>query len=136
MLSRVCLFADRGAPLSMGFSRQEHWRDSLLQAIFPTQASNPVLLHCRQNPYCLTSSKVKTFYACGIRPLLGIACNELKRTAYLGCFQRPAVEAEVCISINCKSKFTDTEKRITVTMSLWKLVSPIPLSSGFPESSY
>ena len=38
------------ALLSMGFSRQEYWRDchSLLQEIFPTQGSNPGLLHCRQ----------------------------------------------------------------------------------------
>ena len=66
--------------------------------------------------------------AYGNSPLLGTACNELKRTAYLDCFQRPAVEAEVRISINCKYKFPDTEKRITVTMSLWKLVCSIPLS--------
>ena len=34
------------APLSMGFSRQEHWSGSLclLQGIFPTQGSNPPLL--------------------------------------------------------------------------------------------
>ena len=38
------------APLSMGFSRQEYWSDchSLLQGIFPTQGSNPGILHCRQ----------------------------------------------------------------------------------------
>ena len=37
------------APLSMGFSRQEYWTSchSLLQEIFPTQGSNPGLLHCR-----------------------------------------------------------------------------------------
>ena len=35
------------APLSMGFSRQEYWRGlhALLQAIFPTQGSNPCVLH-------------------------------------------------------------------------------------------
>ena len=34
------------APLSMGFSRQEHWSGlhALLQGIFPTQRSNPHLL--------------------------------------------------------------------------------------------
>ena len=43
-LSRVKVFATPRTetyqtPLSMGFSRQEHWRgeDSLLQGIFPTQ---------------------------------------------------------------------------------------------------
>ena len=37
----------RQAPLSMGFSRQEHWMGyhDLLQGIFPTQGSNPHLLH-------------------------------------------------------------------------------------------
>ena len=35
------------APLSMGFSRQEYWSGllALLQAIFPTQGSNPCLFH-------------------------------------------------------------------------------------------
>ena len=35
------------APLSMGFSRQEYWSGlhALLQGIFPTQGSNPHLLH-------------------------------------------------------------------------------------------
>ena len=35
------------APLSMGFSRQEYWSalHALLQGIFPTQGSNPCLLH-------------------------------------------------------------------------------------------
>ena len=53
--SRVRLFVTlwavaRQAPLSMGFSRQEHWRvgcHALLQGIFPTQRSNLHLLHCR-----------------------------------------------------------------------------------------
>ena len=39
------------ALLSMGFSRQEFWSKVaifLLQGIFPTQGSNPGLLHCRQ----------------------------------------------------------------------------------------
>ena len=37
----------RQAPLSMGFSRQEHWSGlpSLLQGIFPTQGSNLHLSH-------------------------------------------------------------------------------------------
>ena len=40
----------RQAPLSMGFSRQEHWSGChfLLQGVFLTQGSNPGLLHCRQ----------------------------------------------------------------------------------------
>ena len=58
--SRVRLFATpwtvaRQAPLSMGFSRQEYWSGlhSFLQGIFPTEGSNPRLLHCRQILYCL-----------------------------------------------------------------------------------
>ena len=44
------------APLSMGFSRQEYRMGShaLLQGIFPTQGSNPGLLHCRQILYPLS----------------------------------------------------------------------------------
>ena len=40
----------RQAPLSMGSSRQECWSGlhCLLQGIFPTQESNPSLLHCRR----------------------------------------------------------------------------------------
>ena len=38
------------APLSMGFPRQAYWNrfHSLLQGIFPTQGSNPGLLHYSQ----------------------------------------------------------------------------------------
>ena len=36
----------RQAPLSMGFSRQEHWvAIFLFEGVFPTQESNPCLLH-------------------------------------------------------------------------------------------
>ena len=45
------------APLSMEFSRQKHWIDSLLfpqKGIFLTQGSNPGLLHYRQILYCLS----------------------------------------------------------------------------------
>ena len=52
VLSRVPLFATPWAiahqvPLSMEFSRQDYWRGCrfLLQGIFPTQVSNPHLLH-------------------------------------------------------------------------------------------
>ena len=43
-------------PMSMGFSRQEYWEGChfLFQRIFPTQGSNPGLLHCRQTLYCLS----------------------------------------------------------------------------------
>ena len=46
----------RQASLSMGFSRQEHWRGlrSLLHGIFLTHGSNLGLLPCRQNLYCLS----------------------------------------------------------------------------------
>ena len=60
-LSRVLLFATPWtvayqAPPSMGFSSQEYGVGChfLLQRIFPTQGSNPGLLHCRQMLYCLS----------------------------------------------------------------------------------
>ena len=66
LLCAVRLFATpktaaRQAPLSMGFSRQEYWSGlpCLLQGIFPTQGSNPGLLHCRWILYQLSSLKVK-----------------------------------------------------------------------------
>ena len=44
------------APPSMGFSRQEYWTGVPFpsQGIFPTQGSNPGLLHCRQTLYRLS----------------------------------------------------------------------------------
>ena len=50
---RLCVTlwtAARQALLSMGFSRQEDWSGlpCLPQGIFPTQESNPCLLHCGQ----------------------------------------------------------------------------------------
>ena len=68
-LSRVQLFATPWTTQSMEFSRPEYWRVgslSLLQGIFPTQGSNPGLLHCRQILYQLSHNgsqcfKVSTF---------------------------------------------------------------------------
>ena len=61
LLSSVWLFATpwtvtHQASLSMGISRQECWSGlpTLLQGIFPTQVSNPGLLHCRQILYHLS----------------------------------------------------------------------------------
>ena len=47
------------APLSMGFSRQEYWRGFLCPppGIFPTQGSNPSLLHSRRILYCLATGE-------------------------------------------------------------------------------
>ena len=44
------------APLSMGFSRREYWSGLPFTSleIFPTQESNPGLLHCRQIIYWLS----------------------------------------------------------------------------------
>ena len=55
-LSRVRLFVipwtvAHQVPPSMGFSRQEYWRGLPFPSpggIFPTQGSNPGLLHCGQ----------------------------------------------------------------------------------------
>ena len=61
LLNRVRPFATAGtaahqAPLSVGFSRQEHWSGchSFLQRIFLSQGSNQSLLHCRQTLYHLS----------------------------------------------------------------------------------
>ena len=55
-LSATLWTVARQALRSMGFSRQEYWNGchSLLQGIFPTQGSNPGLLHCRQILYHLS----------------------------------------------------------------------------------
>ena len=44
------------APLSMGFSRQEHWSGLPFSSlgIFLTQELNPGVLHCRQSLYQLS----------------------------------------------------------------------------------
>ena len=48
----------------MEFSRQEDWSGlhSLLQGIFPTQGSNPGLLHCRQILYHLSHQSTMLCY--------------------------------------------------------------------------
>ena len=54
------------APLSMEFSRQKYWNGLpfLLQGIFPTQESNPGLLHCRQILYHLSHQGRTEHFAC------------------------------------------------------------------------
>ena len=61
VLSRIQLFVTPWtiacqAPLSMGFSRQEYWNGlhALLQGIFPTQGSNPRLLHWQADSLSLS----------------------------------------------------------------------------------
>ena len=55
-LSCVQFFVTPWTIQSMEFSRPAYWSGSLsfLQGIFPTQASNPGLLHCRQILYQLS----------------------------------------------------------------------------------
>ena len=58
----------RQAPLSMGFSRQEHWvAIFLFEGIFPTQESNPCLLHWQVDSLPL-SHQGSHIYASLIRP--------------------------------------------------------------------
>ena len=54
LLSHVWLLATPWTIQFMEFSRPEYWSLSLLQGIFPTQGSNPDLLHCRQILYQLS----------------------------------------------------------------------------------
>ena len=58
------------ASLSMGFSRNTgvgcHF---LLQGIFPTQGSNPGLLHCRQTPYPLSQDGLNKLNKVGANPV-------------------------------------------------------------------
>ena len=56
LLSCVRLFVTPWTIPSMEFSRPKHWVGSLslLHGIFPTQGSNPGLLHCRQILYQLS----------------------------------------------------------------------------------
>ena len=67
LLSRVWLSVTLWAvaqqsPLPREFSRQEHWRSlSLLQGIFPTQGSNPGLLHHRQILYQLSTREAQEY---------------------------------------------------------------------------
>ena len=72
-LSRVRLFATpwtvaHQAPVSIGFSRQEYWSGLPFPSlgIFPTQGSNPGLLHCRQMLYPLSSFQSSRTSSCCI----------------------------------------------------------------------
>ena len=57
------------APPSMGFSRQEYYNGLSFPSpgIFPTQGSNPGLLHCRQMLYPLSHQH---FILCLIQPYI------------------------------------------------------------------
>ena len=60
----VCTWtAVHQAPLSMGLSRQEYWSGShsLLQGIFPTQGSNPCLLHWQADSLSLSCQGSPSF---------------------------------------------------------------------------
>ena len=73
--SHIWLFAtlwtgDCQAPLSKEFTWQENpgvCCHSLLLGIFPTQGSNPGLLHCRQILYCLGHQGIEQFANFGFR---------------------------------------------------------------------
>ena len=126
------------SPLSMGFSRQECCH-SLLQKIFPTQGSNPGLLHCRQilyHPshqestyYLLTHCHYswgflkKSQYRCGESETLNCCGRECKNGAV-------AVENSLAVSLKVKCRVTiwpsnftrrNTPKR-TENMSIWNLI--------------
>ena len=68
VLSRVWFFVTpwaiaRQTPLSMEFSRQEYWAGChfLLQGIFPTQGSNPHLLHWQADSLLLSHQECPMF---------------------------------------------------------------------------
>ena len=64
------------APLSMEFSSQKYWSrlPFTFQEIFPTQGSNPGLLHCRQILYHL-SHQESSFHSIYFSKCL-ITCNQ------------------------------------------------------------
>ena len=74
IVSHVQLFATPWtvapqAPLSLAFSRQEHWmgKHSLLLGNSPIQGSKPVFLHCRQILYHLSTKEAHLYiymYVC------------------------------------------------------------------------
>ena len=62
-IGRVWFFVTPWTIQSVEFSRPEYWSShSLLQGIFPTQGSNPGLLHCRQILYQLSHKGKYSFY--------------------------------------------------------------------------
>ena len=99
--SPVCLFVTPWtvgayhAPLSMGFSRQEYWNGLpfLSPRIFPTQGSNPGLLHCRQTLYrlshqgsigwVLTGKEEDSSFCCALQWLQGKGLPLLISRLYL-----------------------------------------------------
>ena len=114
LLSRVQLLATPWtaayqAPLSMGFSRQEYWSgvplpregsNSLLQGIFPTQGSNPGLLHCRRILYSLShpaAATAKSLQSCP--PLCDPIDGSPSGSPSLG-FSRPRILEWVAISFS------------------------------------
>ena len=85
-LSRFCcvwLFAAqwtvaRQAPLSMGFSRQEHWSafHVLLQGVFPTRGSNLILISCTGRQVLYHEHQWLSLVVCLLRTKPGIFVDQ------------------------------------------------------------
>ena len=88
-LSRVWLFVTPRAIQSMEFSRAEYWSGylSLLQGIFPTQGSNPGLLHCRWILYQLSHRWSPGILKCSLSLLQRIFLTQELNWSLLRCRQ-------------------------------------------------
>ena len=92
LLSHVQLFVTPWTIQSMEFSRPKYWSrqlyspgDSLLQGIFPTQGSNPGVLHCRWILYQLSHQRSPRILEWVVNPFssgsfwlknrTGVSCN-------------------------------------------------------------
>ena len=110
MLSHVPLFVTsrtvaRQVPLSMGFSRQEHWSGlhSLLHEIFPTQGSNLGLLHCRRILYQLSHQGSPPFLLGYYKILRTVPCAT--QEVLVGCLFYIYIVACMCSSQIPSSSF-------------------------------
>ena len=88
-LSHVRFFATPWTIQSMEFSRPEYC--SLLQGIFPTQGSNPGLLHCRQTLYQLSHQGSPINWQTPCKWL----CGDVPRVAWLGLIQMLCVSCRL-----------------------------------------
>ena len=127
----------------MEFSRPEYWMGSLslLQGIFPTQGSNPGLLHCRQILYQLSNQGSPNLYADALTPKITVCGDwtykeviKVKRVTWVGLWSN---KFSVFVREDAQSSRSPqellTKKRSCEHAVGWQ--SPISQGKGFHQKA-
>ena len=132
------------APLSMRFSRQEYCSGChfLLQGIFPTQGSNPGLLHCRQMLYWLSYKGSPNIYTAKSPQSCPTLCDPIEGSPpgspVHGILQARRLEWVAISSSNAwkwKVK-VKSPSRVPLLATPWTAAYQAPLSMEFSRQEY